>query len=195
MFDSTTSRRAFLVAAGVGGAAWLLRDTAAVHQALEYAGGAVRRTPAPAFATLSPDEALQLAAVAERIIPSEDGPGAREAGVIFFSDRALGSFAAAELPLVRQGLADLDARARHLPGAIPFDKLEASQQDALLREVEAEPFFDAFRRLTIVGMFANPSWGGNRDEVGWKLLGFEPRMVHQPPFGYYDAQAMQEHKA
>ena len=31
-----------------------------------------------------------------------------------------------------------------------------------------------------------PAYGGNRDGVGWKLIGFEDRHVFQPPFGYYD---------
>ncbi len=36
------------------------------------------------------------------------------------------------------------------------------------------------------GFLGNPSYGGNRDHVGWKLIGFEDRMAFQPPFGYYD---------
>ena len=36
------------------------------------------------------------------------------------------------------------------------------------------------RMLTLCGMFALPSWGGNRDEAGWKLLGFEDRHAWQP---------------
>jgi hypothetical protein len=35
-------------------------------------------------------------------------------------------------------------------------------------------------------MFALPSWGGNRNEAGWKLIGFEDAHVFRPPFGYYD---------
>jgi gluconate 2-dehydrogenase gamma chain len=38
------------------------------------------------------------------------------------------------------------------------------------------------------GFLGNPSYGGNRDRIGWKLIGFEDRMAYQPPFGYYDAQ-------
>ena len=40
---------------------------------------------------------------------------------------------------------------------------------------------------TIVGTFALPSWGGNRDYAGWHLLGLEHQMRFQAPFGYYDA--------
>jgi hypothetical protein len=35
-------------------------------------------------------------------------------------------------------------------------------------------------------MFTLPTYGGNRDGVGWKLIGFEDRHTFQPPFGYYD---------
>ena len=37
-------------------------------------------------------------------------------------------------------------------------------------------------------------YGGNRDRVGWKLIGFEDRMAYQPPFGYYDAHVDKEPK-
>ena len=36
-------------------------------------------------------------------------------------------------------------------------------------------------------MFADPSWGGNREKSGWKLLGFDDRAIWQSPFGFYDA--------
>jgi hypothetical protein len=35
-------------------------------------------------------------------------------------------------------------------------------------------------------MFSLPSYGGNRDGVGWKLIGFEDSHVFYPPFGHYD---------
>jgi len=35
-------------------------------------------------------------------------------------------------------------------------------------------------------MFALPSYGGNRDGIGWTLLGFDDTHAYAPPFGYYD---------
>ena len=35
-------------------------------------------------------------------------------------------------------------------------------------------------------MFTLPAYGGNRDRVGWKLIGFEDTHAFYPPFGYYD---------
>ena len=66
----------------------------------------------------------------------------------------------------------------------------AAQQDLLLKTIEQTPFFGQVRFGTVVGMFANPSYGGNQNQVGWKLLGFQAHGIYQPPFGYYDAEVM-----
>jgi gluconate 2-dehydrogenase gamma chain len=36
----------------------------------------------------------------------------------------------------------------------------------------ARAFFTRLRNDTIEGMFGDPMYGGNRDLVGWKLIGF-----------------------
>ena len=33
-------------------------------------------------------------------------------------------------------------------------------------------FFELFYSLTIEGFFADPAYGGNRNKIGWKLVGF-----------------------
>jgi hypothetical protein len=38
----------------------------------------------------------------------------------------------------------------------------------------------------MMGMFSNPSYGGNHQKSGWKMIGFEDRFAWSPPFGYYD---------
>ena len=144
--------------------------------------------PAEEGSTASPTESLTaneragLDAIASRILPSDDGmPGAKEANVIGFLERGLTSFYAFRLPLVRTGLADLEKRAGGSFAALP-----PARQDELLHEVEQGEFFQLVRALTLCGMFADPSWGGNREKAGWKLLGFEDRAIWQPPFGSYD---------
>jgi hypothetical protein len=62
------------------------------------------------------------------------------------------------------------------------------QQETLLRTIENTPFFQAARFDTIVGTFALPTWGGNRDYAGWHLLNFNHRPFFEPPFGFYDAE-------
>jgi hypothetical protein len=36
-------------------------------------------------------------------------------------------------------------------------------------------------------MFSLPEYGGNKDELGWQLIGFEDRHVWTQPYGFYDA--------
>ena len=184
------SRRAFLAAAGAAGAAWLAVDPETLHAALAHARRTAAASPPYRFDALSAAQALDLEAVAMRIFPSDGTPGAKEAGVIHFIDKALSTFAAPQKDDVLKGLQDLNQRAAaKWPGTASFAALAAGQQDELLKEIEKTPFFGQTRFATIVGMFGNPSYGGNQDQVGWKLLGFEAHGIYQPPFGWYDAEA------
>ena len=61
-----------------------------------------------------------------------------------------------------------------------------AQQHAYLASVEQTPFFGWLRFLTVAGLLASPKYGGNKDGLGWKLIGFEDSHVFTPPFGYYD---------
>ena len=139
-----------------------------------------------AFNTLSDREANELEAIASRIIPSDETPGAKEAGVIYFLDNVLGN-EPDTLELLRNGLENLQARSAALYEVGNFGSLTASQQDNLLTEIEQTPFFGTMRFLTIAGMFSLPEYGGNRDYLGYQLICFDDRHVWTPPFGYYDA--------
>ena len=46
-------------------------------------------------------------------------------------------------------------------------------------------FFDSLRNHTIEGMFSDPAHGGNRDLVGWKLLGYPGP---QPSYSHAEQQ-------
>jgi gluconate 2-dehydrogenase gamma chain len=134
-------------------------------------------------------DAAVVDAIAALIIPSDGTPGAREAGVVQFIDRALDTFARDQRTLFAHGLADLRKRVgvAH-PGVDSFAQLDSAQQSALLHVLEnsKSDFFTVMLAATAAGMFATPEYGGNRDKIGWKLLGFEDRYVWQQPFGYYD---------
>lgn len=41
-----------------------------------------------------------------------------------------------------------------------------------LREFSGHAFFQVLRQHTVEGMFSDPGYGGNRDLVGWRLIGF-----------------------
>lgn len=189
MSDQVT-RRAFLAAAGAAGTAWLLADPKLVHAALEHARQAVATPPPYRFDVLTPEQAADLEAICMRIFPSDGTPGAKEAGVIHFIDKALATFAAPQKDFVLNGLTDVNKKvAVKWPGTTSFSALKPEQQDEYLKSIEKTPFFGQTRFATCVGMFGNPSYGGNQGEAGWKLLGFQSHGIYQPPFGYYDAEA------
>lgn len=179
------TRRGFLQAAG--SATWLAAGWPAILAAAEQAAAA--RDAGAAFETLAPEEAADLAAIAAQIFPSDALPGANEAGVVYFMDTALHGFMAEAREAVRGGLGALNRKAAAAKAGARFAGLPADQQTALLKAEDATPFFGLARFMTIAGMFALPSYGGNRDHAGWKMLGFEHQMAWAPPFGHYDAQA------
>jgi gluconate 2-dehydrogenase gamma chain len=188
MSDQVT-RRAFLAAAGAAGSAWLLADPALVHAALAHARKAVGATPAR-FEVLTQAQAADLEAICMRIFPSDGTPGAKEAGVIHFIDKSLATFAAPQKEFLLNGLADANKKVvAKWPGTASFAALTPERQDEYLKSIEQTPFFGQVRFATCVGMFGNPSYGGNQGETGWKLLGFQSHGIYQPPFGYYDAEA------
>ncbi len=187
---ATTRRKLILGAAGLG-ASWFVADQLGVLDALTHARGMTATgTPQPTT-VLTAGESVVLSAIAARIIPTTETPGATEAGVIHFMDRAFATFESESLGDIRAGITDLDKRAKdHSPVSTSFGDLSPADQDVLLKSIESEDFFLHVHYLTMVGMFANPSWGGNQGAIGWKNIGFEPKAAHQPPFGYYDAQVI-----
>jgi gluconate 2-dehydrogenase gamma chain len=63
-----------------------------------------------------------------------------------------------------------------------FEFLKGGQQDDVLKALEGSKieltslssklFFDLLWRNTEEGFFADPMYGGNKDKLGWKLIGF-----------------------
>jgi gluconate 2-dehydrogenase gamma chain len=64
----------------------------------------------------------------------------------------------------------------------PFHEMSADHQDAYLKSLEAgahdldgvpsSVFFDALLQMTVEGFFSDPVYGGNRDMVAWRMIGF-----------------------
>jgi gluconate 2-dehydrogenase gamma chain len=142
------------------------------------------------FIFFTPEEALEIGSVAEQIVPSDDGPGAREAGAIYFMDHALSQTEPSLQPLFRDGLAQLAAAsAPHR-----FSELSADQKIGILKKLEKTEFFRQVHLHTIYGFLGSPTLGGNRNEVGWKYIGFDNSAMFSPPFGYYDAELLKQKK-
>jgi gluconate 2-dehydrogenase gamma chain len=83
--------------------------------------------------------------------------------------------------LYRQAIAALEAYCNKTYQT-GFAKLTAAQQDTVLKGLDggtiafdlvpARVWFNMLLQNTQEGFFSDPLYGGNRDKVGWKLLGF-----------------------
>ncbi len=133
---------------------------------------------------LSSGQWRTVEAISGRILPADDAPGAIEAGCVNFIDKALANEDAALRAQYEVGLAGVDAVTRRR-FAKPFVELEAPQQDEILAaledgkaegwpegDVRSEEFFETVRLHTVYGFLADPRYGGNRDFLGWKLMGY-----------------------
>ena len=188
------SRRQFLTAIGnLASAGWIAMNWPQIAFAAENAGHAAHGMshdmagPPTTLTTLTAAEAAEVDAIANLIVPSGATPGARDARVIYFIDNALGSFFSGQLPAFRQGLAEFGTGYAARNGADkPFSGSPEALQLAWLKEADKTPFFAAVRRLTVLGLIALPKYGGNHENLGWKLLGVEDNHFWEPPFGYYD---------
>jgi gluconate 2-dehydrogenase gamma chain len=196
------SRRSFLTrAGGAVSAVWLSAHWPALVSAAEHARKAAKSDAPPKFQFFTPEEAAEIDAITARIIPSDETPGAREAGVVYFIDRGLATFAVEDQKAYREGLPSIQSRVRELfPKVEKFSSATPEQQDQVLhsfddqvgpggnprRRAVAGSFFATLRVHTITGFLIDPDSGGNRGAVGWKVIGREPEHMFQPPFGYYD---------
>jgi gluconate 2-dehydrogenase gamma chain len=185
---------------------------------------------------------VTIEAAMSRVIPTDDQPGAKEAGTVEFLDRYLsgigfvyakpdgsgfeqldGKLAEAwqqRIDILRekyvQGIEELDRRSRARFDA-DFARLTAEQQDQILAKIErpeqqtdveeaqataafapVEPamqqtsaeidldFFPLLALHTRQGFYADPIYGGNKDRVGWKLIGFDgPASLAETHAGRY----------
>lgn len=183
------SRRSFLKgsAAGLGGA-WIAANWPAILEAEEYARAAADSAQPAGYAFFTPEQAVELDAMTAQIIPTDHTPGAREARVVNFIDRALTTFERDRQEDYTRGLHDLALRAnRAFPSVSTFADLTFDQQIQVLTAMEDTPFFNLVRTHTVTGFFASPVHGGNYDKLGWELVGYDDALDYQPPFGYYDA--------
>jgi gluconate 2-dehydrogenase gamma chain len=82
--------------------------------------------------------------------------------------------------LFRTALAALNAELSR--AGTPFAKMSAEQQDAYLKGLQAgsknlggvpsDVFFAHLWQSTVEGFFSDPVYGGNRDMVAWRMIGF-----------------------
>ena len=196
------SRRDLLRTAGAAGAAALIPDAVgAVTEASpatssptaageEQAVGRLPSETAPLLAgpltNLTASETEILSAMVDRLIPTDElGPGALDAGVLEYIDRALSEAESDSAEAYRAGLAALDAYSRYTRGG-PFLDLSTVDQDSVLIDVQtgaatgagvgfvgsSGSFFNMVKSHTWQGMFGDPKYGGNVNFAGWDLIDY-----------------------
>jgi hypothetical protein len=180
------SRRSFLLSSGaLLTSAWIGSHWPAIAAAARHADDA---SAAPAgFEFFNAADAADVEAISAQILPSGATPGAREAHAVYFIDRALTTFFSGWAQEVRAGLARFQS-AFHAsnPASASFAEAQPDAQAAYLHTVDRTDFFESMRKLTLLGMFTSPKYGGNYRGTGWVLMGFADQHAFTPPFGYYD---------
>ena len=189
------SRRDLLRGAGLAGAAAIfpaspLAGVAAGEGEVLPPESSLPADPAPAGEAaprnLTAGEREILDAMIGRLIPSDEaGPGARDAGALDYIDRELGGALAGSRELYRAGLLALDRYAEYTRGG-PFRELPEREQDSILFDLQtggatgsgagflgsSAAFFNTVRAHTWQATFGDPAYGGNRDFIGWDLIGY-----------------------
>lgn len=141
--------------------------------------------------TFDPHQRATLEAATERIIPADRDPGAKQAGVIDYIEKTLSGYEAEHAPLYASGVQNLDRLAREKFASERFVSLRPGQQDEILADLEKQrsAFFSVLIEHTMQGFYGDPRHGGNRDRVGWKVIGFPgPARPdgYRSPLGWYD---------
>src|SRR3984893_6188863 len=132
------NRRNFLLRAGTGfSAAWISANWPALLSAATHAHSAAKAATPPKFEFFTPEEAAEIEAITARLIQTDDTPGAREAGVVYFIDRGLPTFWADDQKTYREGLPGLQARVSEMfPSVSKFSGLAVEQQDKVLHSFD-----------------------------------------------------------
>ncbi len=176
------SRRNLLKGVGLSGAALLATGSGSLSAQPAPVTSAQRIPVREAFETLTALESSTLDAFCSRILPSdENGPGAHEARAVHYIDRALAGPMSSSREQYGIGLSALENYSLESKG-MSFHLLPEPEQDAIIEAMVDSPiegysmlnggFFFMVRTHTIDGTFSDPYYGGNRDFIGWDLLGY-----------------------
>jgi gluconate 2-dehydrogenase gamma chain len=182
---STISRRRVLSWAVVG-----IAVSGAACRSREGRGAAEGDAPHSPGQILGASEWQTIDALVARILPSDDGPGAREANVVGFIDAQLATKELGPIaPVILEAARRLETLARDR-FARSFSLLDAAAQDALAHamsrgELFPPPFpgrevFAALHTLTLEGFLSDPLHGGNAGQIGWRYVDFAEPTLRTP---------------
>ena len=135
--------------------------------------------PGCSFFTVS--QAALVGAIADKIVPADEHPSGKDAGVVFYIDGILsGRFGKFYRDRYEDGLKLAD-EASHKQFNRSFLSVDGQQQIAILKALESgdaagsqgRHFFALILEHTMEGYYGDPEHGGNRDGASWKMIGFE----------------------
>ncbi len=182
MTKNGLSRRSFiaLAATGVGGMMFLTKCGNPQRYSL--------------FRFFTEEEATLAGAIADQIIPPDEWPGAKAAGVVNFIDKQLAGTYARYQNDYRNGLKAIATTCQTLYGA-PFEAVSPDQQIELLTAMESgnlasmvtaknpgdtqsKPWENGFDRTffgllcehTMQGFYGSPRHGGNLNYISYKMV-------------------------
>lgn len=168
----TSSRRQFLQRAASGFAGTLLLSACADQSRQR------RRF-------FTDEEASLVDLITEQLVPTDDTPGAIEAGCLNFIDKQLVGPYSRHQKNYRQGLRCLQTTCRAKFG-LPFQELDWPEQTAILSALESgdvdstdwpdvspQRFFQLIRDHTMQGFYGSPRHGGNVNYLSYRMLGLD----------------------
>ncbi|WP_227004006.1 gluconate 2-dehydrogenase subunit 3 family protein [Salicibibacter halophilus] len=104
-------------------------------------------------------------------------PGATEVKADRYVLHALRTFDHEDVFVYEEGLAEMN-RLSHKYFRTFFEHLGQQQRNTIVKQIEETEFFAILRQHTMEGMFADPIYGGNDGQKGWKLIGFPGARLH-----------------
>ncbi len=131
--------------------------------------------PAIPLTVLSGQEAHVVESLCAQIIPADDFPGAKEAGVLFYIETQLAGPYAHFAPDYHKGIAAFQ-EASLAKTSKRFDVLSFPEQTQFLKQIESQPasqanhFFQLVIDHTMQGFYGSPKHGGNKDHASWNML-------------------------
>jgi gluconate 2-dehydrogenase gamma chain len=138
------------------------------------------------------DEARLVDAITEQIIPADQDPGARDAGVVNFIDKQLAGRLRRHQSTYRGSLVGVEETSRVMFNrgfvALPSDQqievlkaLESGRaKGETWRQASSSAFFRLIRDHTMAGFYGGPQHGGNRGYASFKMLGLDyPQIIGQ----------------
>lgn len=144
------------------------------------------------FRIFTTDEAACLTALCEQIIPTDEYPGATDAGVIHFIDKQTQIRFPEDKAIYQKGIASLQSSCKETYGYL-FEQLETSVQIEVMKNMEQNKlpvthwtengqseFFNLVLTRTMQGFYGSPRHGGNKDYVSYRMMKLDyPLLIGQ----------------